>query len=249
MSAPGAAAALSTAGALLDGVDAVVFDVDGTLVDHDHAEHQGLQRRLAELGRTLDEAEWSRWRELEEHHFARFLSGELSLQGQRRERVRDFTAERFDDTDADAWFAAYQVHFEASWRLFPDVLDVLDTLAASSQLQLGAFSNVSGDFTRHKLARVGIAERFEVVWGTDDVGAAKPDAEVFASLCARLGREPAQTLHVGDRYEADARGAVVAGLRGVWLDRPGADPRGRLARAAPDERVQVITTLAHLLPA
>ena len=50
----------------------------------------------------------------------------------------------------------------------------------------------------------------------------------------------------GDRYGADALGAVEAGLTGVWLDRPGAEPDGRAPQGDPDPRVQVISSLAQL---
>jgi putative hydrolase of the HAD superfamily len=206
-------------------VTAVIFDVDGTLVDHDRAQRDGLAGHLARLGASLDEVQWDRWRSLEEHHFARYLAGDLGFQEQRRGRVRDFTGEPMDDATADAWFAGYQAHFESSWQLFPDVRPALEAL---SGVPMAAFSNVPGDLTRRKLAAVGVIDAFEVALGTDDVGAAKPDAGVFTSVCDALGSAPAATWHVGDRYHWDGEGARDAGLRSVWLDRRGADPLGRV---------------------
>jgi putative hydrolase of the HAD superfamily len=233
---------------LLDGIEAVVFDVDGTLVDHDRAQREALRRRLADVGHLLTDDEWSRWRELEEHHFARYLDGEIDFEQQRHERVRAFLGEPMGKAAAREWFRVYLAHFEASWTLFPDVLDTVDELLARG-LALAAFSNVHGGFTRHKLATVGIADRFTVVWGTDDVRAAKPDRAVFDALRRELARSARATLHVGDRYEADARGAVRADLRGVWLDRPGADPRGRTTTQPHDPRVAVIASLRELVVA
>lgn len=206
-------------------MDAVIFDVDGTLVDHDAAQRDGLTAYLADLGATLDDQQWSRWRELEERHFSRYLAGQLAFQEQRRCRVREFTGESLDDAAADVWFAGYQEWFEASWRVYADVGPAL---AALGGLPLAAFSNVPGDLTRRKLTAVGLIDVFVVVLGTDDVGAAKPDRRVFQAVCATLGTPPERTWHVGDRYSWDAVGARDAGLRSVWLDRPGADPRGRV---------------------
>ena len=218
----------------------MVFDVDGTLVDHDGAQLAGLTTYLAGLGEPVSHERWARWRSLEEHHFARYLSGELSFADQRRHRVRDFTIEPMDDATADLWFDGYRQAFEASWAVFDDVLPALLVL---QDRPLAAFSNVPGDWTRHKLASVGLTDRFDVVLGTDDVGAAKPDAKTFVGVCDALGVDPQQTWHVGDRYLVDAVGARQAGLRGVWLDRPGADPNGRRPPQPPDPGVEVVASL------
>jgi putative hydrolase of the HAD superfamily len=225
-------------------VTAVVFDVDGTLVDHDRAQHDGLTAHLADLGQALDDVTWRRWRKLEEHHFARYLAGELSFEDQRRARVRGFTGDPLDDDRADGWFDAYRVRFEESWRLFDDVLG---TLARLDGLTLAAFSNVSGAYTRHKLDRVGLLDRFVLSWGVDDVGAAKPDPRTYTAVLAELGVPHASAVHVGDRYESDARGACAAGVQGVWLDRPGADPAGRVPTTDPDPRVAVVTSLLQVV--
>jgi putative hydrolase of the HAD superfamily len=225
-------------------VRAVIFDVDGTLVDHDAAQKDGLTAHLAAQGTTLDAARWMRWRALEEQHFARYLSGELGFQEQRRCRVRDFTGRPLDDSAADEWFAGYQAEFEASWQVFPDVHP---TLRALHGLPMAAFSNVPGDLTRRKLSAVGLIDHFDVVLGTDDVGAAKPDAVVFTSVCAALNSRRDHTWHVGDRFFWDGLGARDAGLCSVWLDRPDADPVGRVpppeVTAPVAQGVAVVTSL------
>ncbi len=152
--------------------------------------------------------------------------------------------EPLPDDDADTWFDGYRAHFESCWRLFDDVLGSLDALA---DRPLAAFSNVSGAYTRRKVSAVGLQDRFALIWGIDDVGAAKPAPRVFLDLCATLGVEPSRTLHVGDRYEADALGACDAGLLSLWLDRPGASLSGRRPDGAVDPRVTVVTSLTDLV--
>lgn len=207
-----------------DPLEAVLFDVDGTLVDHDGAARAGLERRL---GRDpLGEDTWRRWLQVEDVYFSRYLDGELGFLEQRRARVRVFLDESLTDTQADDWYAGYLGGFEAAWRVFDDVRP---TLARLRRLGVGlaAFSNVDGAYTRRKLAKTGLLGGFRVVLGRDDVERGKPAAEPFLRLAERLGIAPSRCAHVGDRYEVDARAAHAAGLLGVWLNREGADPSGR----------------------
>ena len=228
-------------------IRAVLFDVDDTLVDHEAAQRAGIQAQLGLSGEPLDESVHRRWKAHVDASFARYLAGELSFVDQRRERARAMTGQAMTDAEADEWIAGTVQGFEAGLRAFDDVLPTLTRLAEAG-VRLGAFSNVNGDFTRRKLGLVGLADRFDVVLGDDDVGAAKPAPEPFLALCVALGVEPAEAVHVGDRWLADVVGARAAGLTGVWLSRPGLDPTGRVPDAAhpADPSVPVISTLAEL---
>jgi putative hydrolase of the HAD superfamily len=138
-------------------------------------------------------------------------------------------------------------HYRAQWRAFDDVLPALDALAAAHpQLVLGVVTNGEGDPQRKKLEACGVAERFAHVIASSEAGVAKPDAAIFALACERLGVERGQTAHVGDRLDVDAHGAAAAGLRGVWLDRPGA-----VKHAMPEPALEVttISTLHELVNA
>jgi putative hydrolase of the HAD superfamily len=180
-------------------IRAVLFDVDDTLVDHDRAQRAGLDAALAADGVLADAAAHERWRALVDATFARYLAGELSFAEPRRVRVRAMTGRDLTDAQADAWVARSVAGFEAGLTLYDDVLPALDVLRRVPGVRLGAFSNVDGDFTRRKLAVVGILDRFDVVLGTSDVPAPKPAPDPFWALCRALDVSPAQALHVGDR--------------------------------------------------
>ncbi len=226
---------------------AVLFDLDGTLMDHDAARGAGLAGHIADWLPDAEPRELERldeeWRRLEALHYDEYASGRCSLQEQRRRRVRGVHAAvgRAVDSDAaaDAWFAAYLEHYRAAWRVFEDVLPALEGLAAAHpQAALGVVTNGEGAPQRAKLAAIGLAERFQVVVASGEVGVAKPEPAIFALACERLGVESAHAAHVGDRLDLDARGAAAAGLRGIWLDRSG--------EAAPEPGVVTIATLREL---
>lgn len=207
-------------------IRAVLWDIDDTIFDYTGADLAGMADHLAAEG-LLDgfgaaEQALARWRELTDHHWARFAAGETDFEGQRRDRVRHFLGEALSDVEATAWFARYLVHFEAAWTIFPDVLPALDALPPGCRN--GLLSNSSEAVQERKLRVLGIRDRFEVLVCAADLGISKPDPGAFLAACDALGLPPAEVAYVGDHAEIDARGADAAGLLGVWLDRAGAVP-------------------------
>ena len=227
---------------------AVLFDLDGTLMDHETARTAGLQAHLSGWLPALQADELVRlekeWQRLEALHYDEYIRGDCTFIEQRRRRVQGIHAvlerEPADELAADAWFGSYLRHYRAAWRAFDDVLPALAALAAAHpSVALGVVTNGEGEPQRAKLAAIDLGNRFRVVVASGEEGVAKPDAEIFALACERLGVRQEQTAHVGDRLDLDAEGAAAAGLRGVWLDRLG-------DTASPDHIVR-ITTL-HELP-
>ncbi len=214
-------------------LQAVLFDLDGTLMDHDAARARGLQAHLSGWLPGLEAQELARlereWQRLEALHYDEYTRGECTFAEQRRRRVQGIRAaierEPANELTADAWFESYLRHYRAAWRAFDDVLPSLAALTeAHATVVLGVVTNGEGEPQRAKLAAIGLSERFQVVVSSGEEGVAKPDAKIFALACERLGVEQEQTAHVGDRLDLDAEGAAAAGLRGVWLDRRGTEP-------------------------
>jgi putative hydrolase of the HAD superfamily len=168
----------------------------------------------------------SEWQRLEVLHYDEYARGECTFAEQRLRRVQGMRAavrrEPAEELTADAWFSSYLCHYRAAWRVFDDVLPALAALAAvEPSVALGVVTNGEGEPQRAKLAAIGLGERFRVVVASGEEGVAKPETEIFALACRRLGVEQRQTAHVGDRLDLDAEAAAAAGLRGTWLDRLG----------------------------
>ncbi|HTZ87424.1 MAG TPA: HAD family hydrolase [Solirubrobacteraceae bacterium] len=221
---------------------AVLFDLDGTLMDHDAARAAGLRAHLADWLPGAEAQELARldeeWRRLEALHYDEYARGDCTFAQQRRRRVEGMHAvlerDPLGELQADEWFAAYLRHYRKEWRAFGDASPALAALAqAHPQVKLGVVTNGEGEPQRAKLARIGLHEHFATVVASGEEGVAKPEAEIFALACERLGADPEQTAHVGDRLDLDAEGAAAAGLRGVWLDRLGDGPGpGHVVRIA-----------------
>ena len=175
--------------------NAVLFDLDGTLVDsndvlisclqtamHDECEADTNQVRQL-LGQPL------------EHVVAQLTGFEDSTQIER-------IAERYR--------ALYQ-ESDQSPSVFDGLVSVLDSLAA--QYRLGVVTNRSVRVEKD-LALTGLRSYFEVLIRGDDVANNKPHPEPLLLAADRLHTDPAQTVFVGDTA-SDIQAATGASMPSV----------------------------------
>src|SRR5688500_15312617 len=106
----------------------------------------------------------------------------------------------------------------SGWRLFADALPCLDWLRAAG-LKLAAVTIASGPAQRDKLACLGLTRFFDAVVIAGELGVAKPAPGIFHAACQQLQVSPEHAVHIGDRLDLDAVGALDAGLHAVWLNR------------------------------
>lgn len=227
-----------------------IFDLDDTLFEHRRAVREGIAAHVrGQLPGVDAAAHQDRWDELEEHHYHRYLTGELDYLGQRRARARDFMepfAVRFaNDSAAELWFESYLLEYLRAWRLHDDALPCLDALKLAG-IRVGMITNGDRAFQQAKLDAMGLTDRIEHLVTSGEFGVAKPDPAIFAHACARFGVDPSAALYIGDRLETDAIGAAKAGLHGVWLNRGGQTDQAQADAAVAAAGVTVISTLAEL---
>jgi putative hydrolase of the HAD superfamily len=112
----------------------------------------------------------------------------------------------------------YRQQRRSSYRLFPDVLDVLAQLRGAGWL-LAIVTNGPPDLQREKVAATGLDEHVDVVAVSGEVGAGKPDPAIFEFALTHLDVPASAAVMVGDSLERDMKGAAQLGMRTVW--RPG----------------------------
>lgn len=225
-------------------IEVVLFDLDDTLMAHTRAVDEAIALAQATAGGPFaaddTTAVQRRWAALEERHYSRYLTGELTYLGQRVARARDLLAPygiKFSDDEALEWFERYLVGYRNAWRLFDDVLPALEALlAALPHLRIGIITNGDLAFQTDKLSRIGLWDLLDLtpvgadgsvdephrrgrVIASGELGVTKPDLAIFHAAARAFEVAPAQCAYVGDRVRTDAVGAHDAGMLGIWLDR------------------------------
>lgn len=206
-------------------VRGILFDIDGTLLDHVSAERAAVQSLYSSIRewpqRPSAEEFVEVWHGEAERHMALYLAGELTFVEQRVRRVQSVFAtwgREVSNEEAIRIFGEYHRAYQRNWRLYEDVLPCLHSL---KDYVLGVVSNGDSEQQRRKLRDTGIASFFKSVVISADVGVPKPNAAIFQRSLRDLGLFPTEAAFVGDSLETDAIGASRAGLHGVWLNRLG----------------------------
>lgn len=137
----------------------------------------------------------------------------------------------------------------AGGRLFDDALPAVRALADRGY-RLGCVSNTPWGTPEYlwagQLRRFALAPLFEVSLFSSDVGFRKPDRRIFQAALDGLGVPPARSLFVGDDAEADIVGARSLGLRTAHIVRPGRERSG--PDPGPDLRIATLAELLEHLP-
>ncbi len=206
-------------------VDAVFFDVGGTLVCADLGRLDTLVAALRWIGYDLTRDQVVRANDRARHAVSRrrrhYASGLKPFEASRM--WLDHLAGELDlDLRGEAlegalFQATRQIEAQVEETVDPDVVGLLDVLRARG-FRLGVISNWTRDLPEYLKER-DLAKYFDVIVASEAVGSAKPHREVFLRALSALNCSPGRAVHVGDDYWADVVGARRLGMRAVLVDR------------------------------
>ena len=211
--------------------DAVVFDLDGTLIDTESLCNVAGVEACANLGFPLSMAFFESLAGIDDRTRARLIEEHV---GQPVEFAA-FLAE---------WDRLCTLRFAQGIPLKAGAVELLDALDAAGVPVALATSSRRGP-AEEKLAAIGLGHHFRTVVTFDDVAAPKPAPDPYLLAAERLGVAPARCLAFEDS-ETGARAAHAAGMTVVQV--PDLHPtRGAHAHHVA-ETLLLGATAAGLLP-
>ena len=135
-------------------------------------------------------------------------------------------------------------HHDRMTRCYEDVPAVVERLAGEGY-RLGVVTSKATPIAHRSLRFVGLAGYFATVVGYDDTDRHKPDPAPVLAALALLGLEPHEAVFVGDSpHDLEAgRAAGVVTVAALW----GAFDRETLAAATPDHLIECMSDLPGVL--
>jgi len=211
-------------------VEAVLFDLDGTLLDSREDIAAACNHALRSAGRAaLPGAEIDT--------FVGDGARKLVSSAFRLDRDAPEVTEHLE-----RFLAYYAEHPLDHGSFYPGTTEVLRALEG---VKLGICTNKSSAITRKILDKAGLGARFLSVIGGGDAGALKPNPAPVLLACSELGVSPERTIMVGDS-EQDVLAARAAGCYAIGI-LGGFQSDARLLAAAPELTLERFSALeAHV---
>ena len=221
-----------------DEIEAVLFDLDDTLVDARGSWRAGFAEAIAALhARSPALQQLGSPTAIYDQHFRRYGEEAHRAAGFGEWQAR-FTVEAFerlvtehlapDGELAAQLLAAYLAAVPSHLTLYPDAEPLLELLGA--RYPLGLVSNGPSELQRPKIEKFSLERHFEVVVVSGELGVRKPDPAIFAIALEALGVSPQRAVFIGDNPTDDIAGACASGLSAIWVNRgdwPAPDPGDR----------------------
>lgn len=211
-------------------VEAVVFDLDGVLIESEDLWDEVRRGLAAEAGRAWPAEATGAMQGMSTGEWSRYLGETVGIPG----TPADLAGAVIDRMAAE---------YVESLPLVPGALEVVRRLAA--RWPLGLASSSPRTLIDAVLAAAGLAEHFAVTISTEEVEAGKPSPAVYRAAVLRLGSAPARTVAVEDSSNG-LRSAAAAGLLVLAVPHP-AFPPATDALALATARVTRLTDVTTAL--
>ncbi|HEX7743974.1 MAG TPA: HAD family phosphatase [Micromonosporaceae bacterium] len=185
-------------------IEAVVFDLDGVLVDTEPVWEEVRRAYVAEAGGAWQPDSQRRLMGMSTSEWARYLSVDLGV-GRTPEQVADDVVRRM------------AARYRQALPLMPEAVDVVRRMRA--RVPLAVASSSPRLLIEQVLDSAGLTGDFRVTLSTEEVAAGKPAPDVYLEAARRLGVPAVRCAAVEDSANG-LRSASAAGMAVVAVPHP-----------------------------
>ena len=209
-------------------IDAVVFDMDGVIVDSEQVWDDVREQLAKERGGRWHDGAQAAMMGMSSPEWSAYMHDEIGL-SESPEEINAEVVERMLD------------RYRERLPLIDGAVAAVRRLAP--EFRLGVASSSNRPLIETVLERAGIADLFDGVVSSEEVARGKPAPDVYLEAMRRLGVDPARTAAVEDSANG-IRAAHGAGMRVIAVPNAHYPPaEDALALAA-----AVVATPAELTP-
>jgi HAD superfamily hydrolase (TIGR01509 family) len=185
-------------------IEAVIFDLDGVLVDSEHVWDEVREALARERGGRWHERAQADMMGMSSTEWARYMHDVIGLE--------DAPAE----INAEV-LRRMRLRYEEDLPLFPGAVDAVRRIAVAFRLGLASSSN--RPLIDAVLAATGLEELFEVTVSSEEVARGKPAPDVYLEAARRLVMEASACAAIEDSANG-MRSAHAAGMRVLAIPNP-----------------------------
>ena len=186
-------------------IEAVVFDMDGVLIDSEPVWERVRRRFVADHGGRWAADAQVRLMGMSTAEWSAYISSDFGISGLTPRQV------------AEQVIAAMTVEYSRHLPLLPGAVDAVRSLAGRWPLAVASSSPRS--LIETVLATAGLGSAFGAVVSSEEVPRGKPAPDVYLAAADRLGAAPTACAAVEDSSNG-LRAAAAAGLTVIAIPRP-----------------------------
>ncbi|MFX0033089.1 MAG: HAD family hydrolase [Candidatus Hodarchaeota archaeon] len=206
-------------------IEAIMFDLDGTLIGQKTASSNILKQLYSENKKKFREITQKEflesWFKVAKKNIQEFFRGEITFEDKVISQISDLFSifdYKLNKSQAKEIYDKLLPIYEKNIKLYDDVIPCLEMLKKEG-FRLGIITNGHSKDQREKLIRYNLKSYFSPIIVSGDIGFAKPNKEIFLECIKLLDLPPQNILYVGDLVEMDVLGANKVGIKGVWINR------------------------------
>ena len=191
-------------------IEAIVFDLDGVLIQSEEVWDAVRERYVRERGGRYDEQVQRAMMGMSAPEWSRYLHEDAGVPDEPEQINRDVVA----------------LMLEAYRRELPLLPGAVEAVRrAAAELRLGLASSSNREIIAAVLEAAGVVDCFRAVVSSEEVAHGKPAPDVYLEAARRLSVAPERCAAIEDSH-AGIRSAKAAGMRVVAIPNPSYPPDG-----------------------